>query len=256
MESLNINPKNSIKKLTAFISNTVKSKGFEKVILGLSGGLDSSVVAYLSQKALGRENVIGVFMPYGKLSNECLRQGKKVAASLKIRSERIDISGMIEAYRLKAKDMDRVRLGNKMARERMSILYDLSKKYNALVIGTSNKTEILLGYGTMHGDVACALNPLGNLYKSQVRILARSLGVPSGIICRPPTAGLWHGQTDEDELGYTYEDIDKLLFCMIDKNLTKRDLLKKGFDEVFIRDIRERIRSNRFKSCPPVIATV
>jgi len=256
MQGLNIKPKKIIKDLTAFICKTISNKGFDKVILGLSGGLDSTIVAFLAAKALGRDNVMGVIMPYGKLSKESTKDAKRVVDILNIRAEYIDIAPMVDAYFKKAGNSSMLRRGNKMARERMSILYDLSKKYNSIVIGTSNKTETLLGYGTIHGDCAWAMNPIGNLYKSQLRILARDLGVPRLIIDKPPTAGLWDGQTDEEELGYSYADIDNLLFHMLDKKLSSKELLKKGFDKEFISDIRKKIKNNRFKSQPPIIAKI
>lgn len=253
MRNFKINPGQTVRKITSFISRAVKSKGFDKVILGLSGGLDSSVVAYLSKKALGPDNLIGVIMPYGRLSHQSTQDAKKVAKILKVKTRYIDISHMIDAYFAKVRDADNIRRGNKMARERMSILYDLSKEYNALVIGTSNRTERLLGYGTIHGDTACGLNPIGDLYKSQLKSVAKHLGVPSLIIGKRPTADLWPGQADEDELGYRYEDIDKLLFLMVDKRLSNKALLKEGFDKRFILDIRKRIRGNRFKSQAPAV---
>lgn len=256
MRGFGIKPKQTVKELTGFILKTVKSRGFGKVILGLSGGMDSAVVAYLSRLALGENNVIGVIMPWGRFSRGSARDAKRLARILKIKTRSIDISDMIDAYFAKVKDADNIRRGNKMARERMSVLYDLSKKYEALVIGTSNKTELLLGYGTVYGDTACALNPVGGLYKTQLKSLAEYLGLPSYIINKTPTAGLWPGQTDEDELGYRYKDIDKLLFYMLDKKLKERALLKKGFDKEFILDIRKRIKDNRFKSELPVIARI
>ncbi|NQT95691.1 MAG: NAD+ synthase [Candidatus Omnitrophica bacterium] len=245
------------RKLISFIKKTVASKGFSRVILGLSGGLDSSIVAFLSVKALGKDNVIGVLMPYGRFSKKSVADAKKIARILKISTtEHVDISPMVNAYFKKEKSTCHIRRGNKMARERMSILYDLSKKHNALVIGTSNKTEALLGYGTLHGDCAWALNPIGNLYKTQLRSLAKDIGIPSFVINKPPTAGLWDGQTDEDELGYTYDDIDKLLFLIIDKRLDNKELVKKGFDKEFISDIRIRIKNNKFKLQPPMVAKI
>lgn len=256
MKDFRIDPGKIVNKLTGFISKTVKSKGFGRVILGLSGGIDSTVVAYLCKRALGADNVVGVIMPYGGLSRKSVQDAKRLAGMLKIRTEYIDISPIIDTYFTKAKDADKIRRGNKMARERMSILYDLSKKYNSLVIGTSNKTEILLGYGTIYGDIACALNPIGGLYKTQLKSLARYLGIPSYITNKVPTAGLWPRQTDEDELGYRYADIDRLLFLIVEKGLSNRALLKKGMDKQFILEIRKRIRDNRFKSQLPIIAKV
>lgn len=254
MRYFNIRPKIVAKKLIDFISDTTVSKGFKKVILGLSGGLDSAVVAYLSKAALGKKNVTGILMPYGRLSSEALQHAGKLAKALRIRTERIDITRMIDAYFRKVKTSDNTRRGNKMARERMSILYDLSEKHNSLVIGTSNRTELLLGYGTLYGDCACALNPVSSLYKTQLKDLARYLRVPSYILDKPPSANLWHGQTDEDELGYAYEAIDKLLFFMLDKRLTDRELVQKGFSRGFIQDIRKRVKKNRFKLQLPVTA--
>jgi len=248
--------KNLEKRLVGFIKKTVSAKGFNKVILGLSGGLDSTVVAFLSVKALGKNNVRVVIMPYGKLSDPSTKDARKIIKILGIKADYVDISPMIDAYFRNIKRPGHLRRGNKMARERMSILYDLSKNYNSIVIGASNRTETLLGYGTLHGDCAWSLNPIGSLYKTQVRVLAREIGVPSFIIDKPPTAGLWEGQTDEDELGYTYADIDNLLFSMLDKKLSDKELLKKGFDRKFITDIKKKIKNNRFKSQPPEVAKI
>lgn len=254
MEDFNIKPDIVAEKLMDFICDTVRAKGFSSVVMGLSGGLDSTVVAYLAKASLGKEHVFAVLMPYGRLSREGLNHAKRIVKILNIKAETIDISPMVDAYFKKARVQDKTRRGNKMARERMSILYDLSEKYKALVIGTSNRTELLLGYGTVHGDCACALNPIGSLYKTQLKAVAKYMGVPSYVIDKPPSAGLWHGQTDEEELGYAYEDIDKLLFFMIDKKLTGKQLEEKGFNGNFVHDIRERIKNNRFKSELPVIA--
>jgi len=254
MKGFEINSVLVAEKLKSFISSAVSSKGFSKVILGLSGGLDSTVAAYLSAGALGKDNLVGIIMPYGKLSSEAIDHASKIARILRIKTEIIDIKPMIDAYFEKTKISGNLRRGNKMARERMSVLYDLSQKYDALVIGTSNRTEMLLGYGTIHGDCACAINPLGGLYKTQLRTLAKYLGVPPYIIKKPPSAGLWHGQTDEDEIGYTYNEIDQLLFSMIDKKMNYKNLIAKGFSGAFIKDIRNRIRKNRFKSQLPLIA--
>jgi NAD+ synthase len=255
MRDFNIKPRVVADKLKHFILSATSCKGFGKVILGLSGGLDSTVVAYLSVSALGRNNLIGVIMPYGRISPDSLDHAKKIARILKIKTEIIDIKPMVDAYFRIVRTSDNLRLGNKMARERMSVLYDLSQTHNALVIGTSNRTEILLGYGTVHGDCACAINPVGGLYKTQLRALAEYLGVPTYIMKKPPSAGLWHGQTDEEEIGYAYSDIDRLLFFMIDKKMKDKKLIEKGFSDVFIKDIRERISKNKFKSQLPLIAT-
>jgi NAD+ synthase len=256
MRGLGIKPRLITKRLKSFISGTMSAKGFSKAVLGLSGGLDSAVTAYLCVAALGKDNITGIIMPYARSFSDSVYHAEKIARILKIKTELVDIRPMVDAYFKKDKSTDNLRRGNKMARERMSILYDLSRRYNALVIGTSNRTEILLGYGTIHGDCACALNPIGGLYKTQLRVLAQYLGVPSYIINKPPSAGLWHGQTDEGEIGYAYSKIDELLFFMIDKKMNDKRLIAKGFDETFIRYIRDRIRKNTFKSRPPVIAKI
>jgi NAD+ synthase len=254
MKNFSIKPKAITEKLINFISNTTCAKGFDKVVLGLSGGLDSTVVAYLSEKALGKNGLICVIMPYGRLSGRPMNDAKKIARELKIKPKCIDISAMVDDYFRKMPTTDNIRRGNKMARERMSILYDLSQKYNALVIGTSNKTEILLGYGTVHGDCACAINPLGGLYKTQLRELAGYLGIPDFILAKPPSAGLWQGQSDEAEIGYAYSDIDRLLYFMVDRKYNEEKLIRQGFNSKFIKEIKARIKKNAFKSQQPLIA--
>jgi len=254
MKELKINSSRVKGKLIDFIQKSVRSSGFKRVVLGLSGGLDSSTVACLSARALGPKNVIGIIMPYKTTQKRDIIDAKKLSKTLGIQIEYIDISNMVDAYFKKIDLKDNLRRGNKMARERMSILYDHSKECNALVIGTGNKTEILLGYGTMYGDMACAINPLGELYKTQVIQLAKSLKVPASVINKPPSAGFWKGQTDENELGFKYKDIDMLLYYLIDKKYTMSQLLKKGFDVNFICSIKEKIKNNTFKSKLPKIA--
>ena len=256
MKIFKIRPKTVFEKLKNFIKNEARSKGFSSVILGLSGGLDSTVVAYLATHALGKRCVRSIIMPYGRLSDGPTLHAKRIAKELGINAELIDISPMVDAYFKKVNCNDNIRRGNKMARERMSILYDQSKKYNSLVIGTSNKTERILGYGTLYGDSACAINPIGNLYKTQLRELARYLDVPSYILDKPPSADLWEGQTDEDEIGHKYEEIDRLLFFMIDMRISQKRLLEKGFSSKMIADISSRIKTNKFKSELPSIASI
>jgi len=256
MIGLQLNYKKVHEDLVKFIHDEVHGAGFEKAVLGLSGGVDSSLCAYLTTEALGKGNVYGINMPYRHSSIEGIRNARKVASQLKIHFISIEITPMIDAYFESFSDSDLIRRGNKMARERMSILYDQSVRFNALVVGSSNKTEILLGYGTIYGDMACAINPLGDLYKAQVWDLAREVGVPQEIIEKVPTADLWQGQTDEEELGFQYGEIDRLLNLMIDNKLGRTELIREGFQEDFVERVMERIRSSEYKRRMPVVAEI
>ena len=224
---------------------TVKS-GFERVIFGLSGGIDSTVVAYLCARAFQPENVTAVIMPYRTSNPENMQHARNVADILKIRQKTVDISPMVDAFFNSEPDADQNRRGNRMARERMCILYDQSSKDRSLVIGTSNKTELLLGYGTIFGDLASAINPIGDLYKTQIRELAKYLEVPDEIIAKPPSADLWEGQTDEGEIGYSYAEIDRLLFYMIDLRYSEEMLLAEGFPRKMIEEIGHKIQLFQF----------
>jgi len=238
--------------LVRFIKDTVNGANFGRIIVGLSGGVDSTTVAYLSKEALGADNVIAAILPYGDIDPDGVRLANSIIDKLKIKKYVLDIAPMVKAYFKNFPEADNIRRGNKMARERMAVLYDLSKKENALVIGSGNKTEILLGYCTLYGDTGCALNPLANLYKTQVYILAGYLDVPEEIIKRKPSAGLWKGQTDEDELGCAYSDVDKLLSLMVDAKFNDSELEKEGFDRRFIEKIRNIIKITEFKRKPPI----
>jgi NAD+ synthase len=239
--------------LTTALREEVNKAGFDKVIVGLSGGIDSALSLYLCVKAFGAENVIAVRMPYKTSSPASLEDAQLAIDDTGVESLTIDITPQIDAYFERVPDATPLRRGNKMARERMSILYDLSAQYEALVIGTSNRTELLLGYGTQYGDSASAVNPLGDLYKTQVRQLAAYLGVPEPIIIKPPSADLWEDQTDEDELGFNYLDVDRLLYYMIDRQYTLEQLLALQFDDAFIRQVSKRIIRNQYKRTMPVI---
>lgn len=239
--------------LTTALREEVNKAGFDKVIVGLSGGIDSALSLYLCVKAFGAENVIAVRMPYKTSSPASLEDAQLAIDDTGVESLTIDITPQIDAYFERVPDATPLRRGNKMARERMSILYDLSAQYEALVIGTSNRTELLLGYGTQYGDSASAVNPLGDLYKTQVRQLAAYLGVPEPIIVKPPSADLWEDQTDEDELGFNYLDVDRLLYYMIDRQYTLEQLQALQFDDAFIRQVSQRIIRNQYKRTMPVI---
>lgn len=240
--------------LTGFIKSEITRMGFQRAVVGLSGGVDSALSCTLAAQALGPENVLAVRMPYRTSSPESLEHAQMVIDQLGVQSLTVEITPMVEPLFERFSEMSPTRRGNVMARQRMIILYDQSAAFNGLVIGTGNKTEILLGYTTLYGDSACALNPIGDLYKTQVRQLARALGVPQVIIEKPPTADLWKGQTDEGELGYTYAEVDKLLYLMVDQRYTPAECVEAGFDENFVHSVVERVRRNQFKRVLPPIA--
>ena len=240
--------------LVGFLREEVRKVGFERVVLGLSGGVDSALSAALAQRALGAENVVPIIMPYRTSSPESEADARAVADSLGLNPVVVDISPQVDAYFERFPDAERGRRGNKMARERMSILYDMSWAHRALVVGTSNKTELLLGYGTIHGDMAHALNPLGDLYKTQVWALARHVGLPAQVIEKAPSADLWEGQSDEQELGFQYAVVDVLLYHLVDARCTRAELRAMGFEDAFIDDIGRRVRDSQYKRRPPLIA--
>jgi len=255
-ELLNINPQAVSDLLIHFLYEEIHKVGLARAVLGLSGGVDSSVVAVLAAQALGAENVTGLIMPYRLSNPESRAHAELLAQKIGINTEVRDISPMVDAFFKDEPDASPLRRGNKMARERMCLLYDYSAKHHALVVGTSNKTELLLGYGTIFGDLASAINPIGDLYKTQIWQLARYLKVPDVIINKPPSADLWVGQTDEQELGYTYHEIDRLMYYMVDLRYSNEMLLDLGYSQKTIDDIGRRIQRNQFKRRPPVIAKI
>ncbi|MEO6029818.1 MAG: NAD+ synthase [Candidatus Binatia bacterium] len=242
--------------LVGFIRNEVRKVGVERVVLGLSGGVDSSLAAFLAAEALGAANVLGIRMPYSASSKESLEHAQLVVDATGIQVATIAITPQIDAYFAAIPDATPLRRGNKMARERMTILYDHSASWRALVLGTSNKTELLLGYGTLHGDMASALNPLGDLYKTQVWALSEAVGVPAPIVEKQPSADLWQGQTDEHELGFEYRAVDRLLYLMVDERFEDEDLIAAGFAVEFVQRVRGMVQRSQFKRRLPVIAKV
>lgn len=242
--------------LVAFIRNEVRKVGVERVVLGLSGGVDSSLAAFLAAEALGPKNVLGIRMPYSASSKESLEHAELVAEATGIAMRTIEITPQIDAYFARFPDATPLRRGNKMARERMTILYDHSASWRGLVLGTSNKTELLLGYGTLHGDMASALNPIGDLYKTQVWDLSEHVGVPSPVVEKQPSADLWQGQTDERELGFEYRAVDRLLYLMIDERWEDEDILAAGVEPAFLERVRGLVQRSQFKRRLPVIAKV
>ncbi|MEJ2011252.1 MAG: NAD+ synthase [Anaerolineales bacterium] len=253
-ESLAINPELTTRILTGFIRSEIQRAGFERGVVGVSGGIDSALACFLSAQAIGPENVLALMLPYASSSPESREHAKLVIEKTGVQSKTYDITPMVEPYFESHPGMDQVRRGNVMARARMIVLYDHSAAFDGLVIGTGNKTEILLGYTTLFGDSASALNPIGDLYKTQVRQLARAIGVPEIIIEKPPSADLWVGQTDEGELGFTYADVDRLLFKLVDQRYSPQSCIEAGFNRTFVENVVERIRQTQYKRVLPPIA--
>lgn len=256
MTDLTIDTKLVRKILTGFIQTEITRSGFSKAVMGLSGGLDSALACFLAAEALGPENVLAIRMPYKSSSQDSLDHAQLVIDQLGVQSLTIPITDMVDPLFQRFLDMDQRRKGNIMARERMIILFDQSEAFKGLVLGTGNKTEILLGYSTLYGDSACALNPIGDLYKTQVRQLSRAMGVPAAVIEKAPSADLWLGQTDEGELGFTYEEVDKLLYLLIDQRYTPEECVESGFPVDFVKTVIQRVRRNQFKRVLPPIAKV
>ena len=253
-KSLALNTDAVRKILVTFVRDETHEAGFRKGVIGLSGGVDSTVAAFIATEALGKENLLAVLMPYKTSDSMSRSDAETVAQMLAIRTEVVDISQMVDPMLQQARITDKVRAGNVMARQRMIVLYDYSSREEALVIGTSNKSELLLGYGTIFGDMASAINPLGDLYKTQVWQLAEALGVPRSIIEKKPSADLWIGQTDEGELGFPYERVDQLLYFMVDERRSDIELHEMGFDNTFIGTVKKMVMTSQFKRRPPLIA--
>ncbi|MCP4202173.1 MAG: NAD+ synthase [bacterium] len=248
LERLRLNPELATRVLTGFIKDAVETSGCNGVVVGLSGGVDSALSTALATRALGHDRVLALLLPYRTSSPESTNDAQEVAAQLAVESRTIDISPMVDAYFDNTEpDADPVRRGNKMARERMGILFDQAKKCDALVLGTSNKTEILLGYSTIFGDNASSINPLGDLYKQQVWQLAEHLDLPRQVVRKKPSADLWPGQTDEGELGFAYRTADEVLYLMFDRGLSPEEVVERGYDAEAVAKIEQLERSNRFK---------
>jgi len=254
LNKLAINTSVAREILTAFIHDEVTRTRMTKAVLGLSGGVDSALVAYLTAQALGPEKVLGVRMPYKTSAQESMDHAGLVIDALGIQSETIEITAMVDPMFERRPDISPLRKGNIMARQRMIILYDCSAEFGGLVMGTSNKTETLLGYTTQFGDNAAALQPISDLYKNQVRQLAQAVGVPEPILAKPPSADLWPGQTDESELGYSYDDVDQLLYLLVDRRHRLEDAVEQGFDAAFVKTVWERVRKTHYKRHMPIVA--
>ncbi|MGH2377936.1 MAG: NAD+ synthase [Candidatus Limnocylindria bacterium] len=257
MSPLRIDEQLVRRMLVAFLREETAKVGLRRAVVGLSGGIDSAVAAALAAEAFGPANVLAVHTPYRWSAPESLEDAKELAERLGISFRVIPITEQIDAYYgLVGPDPERVRVGNKMARERKAIEFDLAWPDGA-VIGTSNKTELLLGYGTWFGDMASSLNPNGDLYKTQLRELAAlALPIPERIVRKIPTAELWVGQTDEDELGFTYAQADLILYHLVDRRLRPEELVSAGFDAALVKRIREIVRKSHYKRVTPIIAKV
>jgi len=254
MKELIINTTLTRQILVGFIQSEIRRVGFQRAVIGLSGGIDSALSCMLTAKALGPENVLAVRMPYRTSSPDSLEHAQLVIESTGVQTITIPITETVDALFANFPDANTMRRGNIMSRTRMTALYDQSAAFNGLVVGTSNKTEILLGYSTLYGDSACALNPLGDLYKNQIVQLSQAMGVPDIIINKAPSADLWVGQTDEDELGFTYAEADQLLYLMVDQRYSAKDCIERGFSADFVDNILERVRRSHFKRIMPPIA--
>ena len=254
--NLSINSNLAREILTGFIKSEITRVGMSRAIINLSGGLDSALSCALAVEALGAENVIVLRLPYRTSSPDSLAHAQLMIDQFNVKSETIDITAMVDPMIRRDPNITHIRKGNLMARARMIVLYDQSEVFKALPIGTSNKTEILLGYSTMYGDSASAMNPIGDLYKTQVRQLSHAMNIPTPIIDKAPSADLWEDQTDEKELGFTYEEVDKLLYLLVDQRYSPQEAVEAGFDETFVKTVTTRIRRNQFKRMQPPIAKV
>jgi len=253
-DELRIDAEGTIAILVDVIRQELRRAGYSKGVLGLSGGIDSAVSAALAARALGPKNVLGLLLPYRSSDPRSARDAAAVARRLRLPTQTIPITPMVDAYFRRDRKATRLRRGNKMARERMAVLYDVSLRDRRLVIGTSNKTEILIGYGTLFGDLASGVNPLGDLYKTQVRQVALALGLPHDLVWKAASADLWQGQSDESDLGYRYRDIDAVLLRLVERRDRPAEVVAAGFPKRMVEDLHRRMSRSQFKRRPPVIA--
>jgi NAD+ synthase len=256
LHRLDVNTDLTIRMITGFIQDQIEKVGMKRAVLGLSGGIDSALSAYLTARAIGPENLLAVRMPYRTSAKASLLDADAVIEDLGLPSLTVEITPMVDPLIEQFPDMNAVRKGNIMARQRMIVLYDQSVAWGGLVVGTSNKTEFLLGYSTIYGDSGVALQPIADLYKAQIRQLARALGVPQAIIDKAPSADLWAGQTDEGELGFTYNDVDQVLFLLVDERYTVDEVVDEGFEREFVEKVWKRVKANHYKRTMPNIAKV
>lgn len=260
-----INFQQEIENITTWIQKVFSESGMEKIVIGLSGGIDSSVSCALVTRAIGKEQVLPVLLPYGFLSSEGTQDAWLVIDSLEIAKEQvrvIDIQKGVDAIKTppdlllsgeEQKGLGRVLLGNIMARVRMIYLFDLAKQCKALVCGTENKSEHYLGYFTRFGDEASDIEPIRHFYKTQVWEMGKYLGLPEKIITKAPTADLWDGQTDEKELGFSYHQADQVLYYWIDEKISEAEIIREGISEDIVKKVLQRVKENEFKYHLPFV---
>lgn len=239
--------------LVEFLKQEMNKAGLNKAILGLSGGVDSATVALLAKEAFN-DNLLCILLPSQFSNPKNIEDAKELCQKFDLKYELVSIAPMVEAY---CKDIkDPIRVGNFSARMRMAVLYDISRRENGLVLGTGNKTEAMLGYGTYCGDLAYAINPIGDIYKTEIFEFARFLGVTDAILQKAPSADLYHGQTDEGEIGYSYKEMDRFLKMYVEEGKTKEECIKNGCDAKMVEDLIIKIKTNEFKRRMPKVALV
>jgi NAD+ synthase len=237
-----------------FVRSQLRQAGFERLVVGLSGGIDSALVAHLVAEAIGAEQLLAVLMPYRTSSPASRSDAEAVVAALGCASELVEITPMVDAFFGPDPDASAIRRGNFMARTRMAVLYDRSVTFGGLVVGTGNKTEGLIGYTTLFGDSACAFNPIGDLYKSQVRQLALAMSVPTSVLAKAPSADLWPDQTDEGEGGFSYAELDRILYWRIDRRRSVDEVVARGFERAAVERVDALVARSEFKRQMPPIA--
>ena len=240
--------------LCGFIRDQTQKAGLPRAVIALSGGIDSALSATLAARALSPENVLAIRMPWRDSAPGSLADADLQIEALGLPALTVEITGMVAPLFERFPEMGRRRRGNIMARQRMIVAYDQSVAWGGLVLGTSNKTEFLLGYSTIYGDSGVALQPIADLYKAQVRQLAAALDVPQAILDKAPSADLWEGQTDEEELGFTYEEVDQVLYLLVDERYAVDEVVEEGFERNFVEDVWRRVKANHYKRTMPNIA--